>query len=642
MRPVGAGLGTFLLLLAILPVASPQARPMAASARTWSVTPRSNLKPGTPLTFTGHGCSKPGTPSSHLEVALGSNFGLVAHVPVADAAGNWHITTRLTPSPGVYTATFDAGCIDNGGHFAAGGSKLVFTYATKLVVTYVAGVDLMAFPLRVREDLFVRDTLGFFTYPKRAGKAAPPSNFIATVAWGDGIRSNAEVVAAPAVLGKASSTSAAYELKGGHRYDKPGSATMTVRVTPDGGSAVSAEATVNVDANHASAFFVANPPSPGRKGIGLFIPEEARPGQPAIVSRRWQFGDGEHDVVDTPTTQSQYNALLSSLVANPGNHGLRQLGIALGILPKDTNDLFGPTSEHVRQVAQVWQAYFPSHVVPHLFDYFGKFTVRQTVIDSSGKPKPPNTFDRLMVVPFGCPPWGGPLSGLFQGYSICDTFNGIATQFGPHRKADYVIFDLTGSLGKLPARFGDLARALNFGGGVALIRTAPLNGSSSQATYLTIHLGAGVGFTLQHQAVGSGWLGPPDPGDTPSSADVRRFVNGLKIDGGGEVRGRIAGQNLGLGFNAVYNQGTGQAGEEIFKGGTAVGAHSGVSCSWPLSDVGPGVRDTLNTLYATWSDPNGNPGAGTLAPLDGVPAALEATGIDLAEAAVNALKACAS
>ncbi len=632
MRLGGVTLRVFVLTVAMIPVASASARP---AARTWSVTPRSNVQLGAPLTFTGTGCSKPGTPSSHLEIALGSNFGLVAHVPVADAAGNWRITTRVTPSPGHYEAIFDAGCIDNGGHFAAGGSKAVFVYSTKLTVTYVAGVELSAFPIRALDDHFVRDTLGFFTYPRRAGRSDPPSNFVATVAWGDGITSNAQVVIAPPALNGASPSSGAYELLGGHSYSKPQATTMTVKVTPAGGTTVSSRATVNVDPNHASPVFQANPPSLSQKEIGLMIPEEVRPDQPDVVARRWHFGDAasDVDVVDSAQTRPRYAATLNALVTQPDNAGARAQGVALGILPRDANDLIGGlTGGEVRQVAQVWQAYWPSHVVPHLYDYRGQFSVRQTVTD---KKNTSTSFDRTMNISFGCPPWGGPLAGLFRGYTLCNTFDGIATQFGPHRHADYTIYDFSKGLGQLGS-------ALKFGGGVSLIITPGVLKGFGDAAYLTIHLGAGVGVSLGHTVVGRGWVGPPDQEHHPSTFDIRRFVDGVKIDGGGDVRFVLAGQNLGLGFNAVYNVGTGQAGEETFTGGTAFAAHIGISCSWPLSHVGPGVLATLKSLYSDWANPDNNPALSTLAPLDDIPSKLTASGFDLGEAAISALKACAS
>ena len=117
---------------------------------------------------------------------IDTNFGLLGYVPVA-ANGTWRLTSRISPSPGQFLMVLHASCFDDGGHVATAGAKLVFRYPQVLAVRYAGGLALRVFPLREVEDKPLDSKpVAFFTYPSASGAVTPPSQFVATVNWGDG------------------------------------------------------------------------------------------------------------------------------------------------------------------------------------------------------------------------------------------------------------------------------------------------------------------------------------------------------------------------------------------------------------------------------------------------------------------------
>ena len=562
------------------------------AGRSWSVSPASDVEPGSTLLVSGMGCAKAGTPSGNLEVVVNSSLGLLGYARVS-ADGSWHLTSAAISLPGgLYVLSLTAGCLDDGGSLASSSATTVFAYKPTRDVTFAGALALAAFPLQAIVGRRVADAIGFFSFPLRDGAAVAPSQFSATVGWGDGASGLARIVAAPAALTSALPNASGYLVEGAHTYRSAlAEGRLTLTVHPLRAGAVHASAFVLALPVHPVAFFVANPPAGVQDGISLMMPSATQPGQQSIVQHRWRFLDDYNPVVDDAQTAPVYAQTIAGLASDPGNAGYRTQGVALGILPTDANSLIGGLSDDsIRQVANVWKAYWPSHIVPHLYDEYGAAGVELTTVDSGGQA---TSFQRNVAISRDCLKWGGPLSGLFGGFTVCDTYNGIATQFGPHRPADWVSLDISDKL-------GGVGKALKFGNGVSLVVTRAALQNPNAGVFLSLHLDAGVGISLGG-SLGLGWVGPPDPNNTPADpSSINSFVNGLTVDGGFAVQVGIGQANLGLGFDAIYSPSVALAGEEIFRGASGASASVGASCSWPISDLPPAALTVLTNALRNW------------------------------------------
>ncbi len=437
-----------------------------------------------------------------------------------------------------------------------------------------------------------------------------PSDLSATIDWGDGVISAGTVVAAPPAIQSAVGAGAfAFVVQGTNTYYSDLNSTFSVNIQGPGTDSGSGSAPVIIDPLKPTAFFTANPTNPVQDGIGLFVPEAAQPGQLPIVSYKWQILDG-NPVIDSPSTDPIYESVLSQLQQDPGNGILRTQAIALGILPTDANGgpfgIGGLSADQVRQVVGVWQAYFPYHIVPHLFDFYGAVGVGLTVVDKAGHQS--SQYTQNYSVSRDCLPWGGPLSKWFGGYTVCDTYNGIAAQFGPKRGPDYLSVSLSG----IPGLSGD---TLGIGFGLSLtviprlLFTDPAN-----AAFVSIQAQVGVGTPGNSLNISQGWLGPPDPNNYPNNAeDIASFVDGTDLFGG--FAAGLFG--LGLGFTALENPSTGQAGEEdsynlTSNPGVSASAGAGATCAFSLGTISSQVAQNLQTFYNGWYQNPGNANNGQL------------------------------
>ncbi|MHB1770660.1 MAG: Ig domain-containing protein, partial [Acidimicrobiales bacterium] len=504
----------------------------------------------------------------HIDSATGS----VAGVPSSDGTSVFSLTATDSTSPVAERAarTFE------------------------IAVTRV--LDVVAYPLSVLRATPVKPDVALVSYPLARGGIAPPaSSFRATVRWGDGARTTASISrSGPVAAGYAGYlvkpiTAHSY----GHLTVSPD--VLTVVVHGPSGMGASAEAPVRVLPTDPTASFVINPVDPQNGGISLFMPQAAIAGQVRITKYVWRFLDNYNPVVDDSHTDGRYKRVISGLIAHPGSSSWRHLGIGLGILPKGAlggiAGIGGMKSVDVRHVAKVWEAYFPAHIVPHYFDSgSGKIGIQLRITDASGAT---STFRENATVTRQCFAWGGVLSRWFGGFTTCDTYNGIASQFEPKRlPPDYVF--LGASKGFAKGAFG-----LSVGAALVITKGILADPVDPRSVYLELFLDGSIGAPSSpggppvDPLVGMGWVGPPDKYQAlvPSPANVDHYVVGLTVN---------AGFSLGVGFNAVYSPGgdTGfRAGEEIMLGaGSALGASYGEACSAPLAFAADQVA-TLQNLY---------------------------------------------
>lgn len=615
-------LAVLLLAALILAVATPSAQ--TASGRSWQVTPSRDLVPGTALRISGQGCLKPGTPTDELVVAVNSSRGLLGYVHVA-ADGSWSLQySSLSPPPGKYAVQLNSVCLVNRG------LSTVFNYSPVLTVTYQVPLNVTAFPVHTMSGRSFSSAVAFFAYPDGPSGPIPPSQFAASVSWGDGkVAGPAQVVSASKLVDKGLVDAEGYFVTASHTYlSAQVGGKLVVTVQPLGRKAARATATVDVWPSHPNAFFVANPAVAVQDAISLMMPAQTAPGQLPVVSRYWLFLDNGNPVQDDPTTRPLYNAAIANLLADPGSTPARLQAIALGILPRDANDLIGGLSDdNVRQVAQVWKAYWPYHIVPHLYDQYGVAGVGYETVDSSGRR---DRFTRNVTIARDCLKWGGPLFGLFGGFTVCDTYNGIATQFGPHRKPDWVSIDVS----KL---FGNVGKA-GFGGGVSLTVTHGVFQDPGQSIFLTVHLNAGLGISLGG-TFAQGWVGPPDPGHATTDDVINSFTSGLTVNGGFSLGASLDGISIGQGFDAIYSPSTGTAGEQNVLNNTGFSATAGISCSWPLQTVPPNLASLLQGFMRKFS--SSPPNAPTVDSAEAsIAAALASSGFDLINSLPDALAQC--
>ena len=375
-------------------------------------------------------------------------------------------------------------------------------------------------------------------------------------------------------------------------------------------------------------------------GISLLIPQVPGPYQRQIKQYQWDFGDnGGFSLYDNSSNDKMIKAVLAALAANPNDSGLRTRAIELAILPNDAaGNVFGLggwTSSEVRQLVGVWQAYFfKYHIVPHAFDYYGTVGVRLTITDRGGQT---SQYVQNYAVSRDCLPWGGPLSSWFHGYTTCDTYNGIAVQFGPHREPDYLTANIS----------PELASIGQFGAGVSLTIVRGVRPTDRPVILVGSQLTAGLGVSFW-ASLNHGWLGPPDPADQPTQADVVSFVSQADILGGGAAQ--YLGTGLGfygaLSLTSTYPPGerlAGQpmAGEEL-PFATALQAGTVLTCSAPLQNVGSGAERLAQSIFNTWGQPAPKPSPTRLgADLQQLLTAIVGTGADVTRTIVRAIRYCA-
>ena len=126
------------VLVLLLGAAAHSARPSRTAGPSWSVSPAKDVQRGQTVTISGTGCVKAGTPSTNLEVAVNTNFGLLGYVNVA-TDGSWQMTTTNSPPNGTDVMQLNAGCLDDGGSFASSSATTVFAYSPTLDVTFASG-----------------------------------------------------------------------------------------------------------------------------------------------------------------------------------------------------------------------------------------------------------------------------------------------------------------------------------------------------------------------------------------------------------------------------------------------------------------------------------------------------------------------
>ena len=465
-----------------------------------------------------------------------------------------------------------------------------------------ATLHLAPYPLNEIVGRSFSGNVALVTFKLTSTPAPPLTSFSATIKWGDGTTSAGTLVKAPANINAVVGTDGiAFLVRGSHRYLNTLNSDYTVAVGGPSHTLASGGAPVAVNTLRPTAFFTANPINPVQDGIGLFVPAPPGPGQGAIASYTWHILDGD-TVVDNSRTRPIYNLVLSQLGQDPGNSALRSTGIQYGILPSDANGGFlgagGLTDDQVRQVVGVWQAYFPSHIVPHLFDAYGNVGVGLTVTDVQGHNS--SEYTQNYSVSRDCQPWGGPLASWFGNLTVCDTYNGIAAQFGPHRPSDYISFGISNILA-IP---GGL---LGLSGGLSLtIIPRLLLSDPAHAAFITPQLSAGVSSPGPNAGVTRGWVGPPGPANYPNDPEtIYNFVEGADLYGGFA----ISGFGLGLGFTAVENPGNGLVGEEnsynlSYGAGLSLGA--GETCSFSLGQLSKRAIKDLSGLYNTWNQQSAN------------------------------------
>ena len=419
-----------------------------------------------------------------------------------------------------------------------------------------------------------------------------------------------------------------YEVIGSHTYSAPRSGRFFVGVRLRTSKKPSlGTAPLVVDPVHPRAAFDVNPSNPQKYGIALLMPHEAEHWQYPIDQWSWKFTNEDYNqVFDNHHNHQLIADAVEKLIASPGDSQVRNRGITLGILPRCVDDLIGCLDNNdIRRLALVWREYWPRDVVPHLFMKTGHPSITLTVSDNPPPGRPPQTSTTTHVVDVtpDCRPWGGPLTKYFGGYTTCDTFNGIKTQFSDHRVADYVSIGASKDAVSLNKLAG--------GGGVAIVITRGVVDNAAGSVFLAVHLEAGVGAPVglpYGGGVTEGWLGPPDLAHHPSGDEINSFAGGSTIS---------AGFNLGLiGWHAIESPTSGQVGEELFHGLTGVSADASISCAWPLPQLGSLLQGRCrDILKLTDKDPSTDDVNHAKSLLAGA-----LTGINLAVPGVNAILAC--
>ncbi len=445
-------------------------------------------------------------------------------------------------------------------------------------------------PLSVPVSKPLTQVIAWLTFPVAVHATA--GRFVASVDWGDGTSSSA-AVSAEAKLDPldsalfAASGRTAFAITASHTYHVLTASQFTVTVRRPGQTDVVGNGRVSVIPVNPTALFLFDPGTPTKNDLTLLVPAQPTGVQRPVAAYRWTFGDGTPTVVDSAQTQPLYQHVISELLAHPDDPFLRAQAEAMNILPPGQGGLpagvLGLSSDQVKQIAGVWQSFYPAHVIPHIYPRTGPVSVTLTVFDTAGAS---NTLTRLVTVSDQCKTWVLPFNLNSAGYTTCDTARGFSTFVdGPKRAPDYWSIDLSSSFGSLAAL--KLAR-IGLSGGIGLVL------ARDGTVYVTVHAegglsagaGGGVGYALT-----KGWEGPWDTTQQPANSEIDGFINGLTYPVSASAQLYVYKAAVTL----ILSPGPpARAGEELLSGkqfsaGASVGITAGVSCSIPIA-----------TLPATW------------------------------------------
>ena len=93
-----------------------------------------------------------------------------------------------------------------------------------------------------------------------------------------------------------------------------------------------------------------------------------------------------------------------------------------------------------------------------------------------------------------------------------------------------------------------------------------LDPTSSGDVFVQVSVTAGIGASVgAPPTITKGWVGSPDPSDTPQDPWINSFVGGFTESGGAGITINVGGIGVGYGFNAVYSPKASplNAGEEV-------------------------------------------------------------------------------
>ncbi len=379
-------------------------------------------------------------------------------------------------------------------------------------------------PLNVPVTKSFTRVVSWFTYP--ASAHAPAADFTATVAWGDRT-SSAGTITADAKLDPvdaaifAAEGRTAFAITATHAYGSLDSTRFTVTVDRHGETSSTATGAVTIVAVNPVALFFFDPGNPTENDLTLLLPTVPSPLQRPIAAYDWSFDDGTPQVKDDPAMRPLYSSVIAKLLADPGDGDARAKAEKLGILPPGQGGgplgVLGLSSDQVKQIAGVWNTYFPEHVTPHIYAKAGPVHVTLTVTDSAGAT---STVTRSVTVGSQCKTWVVPFN---PGYTTCDTVAGFkAFADGPKRGPDYWTIDLSDSFGSLAAL--KLPR-IGLSGGVSLSL------AHDRTVYLTVHAEVGAsasaGLGGPTFTVTKGWEGPWDATQTPPNSEIDGFIKGV-------------------------------------------------------------------------------------------------------------------
>ncbi|HLH66453.1 MAG TPA: hypothetical protein VKV27_12180 [Solirubrobacteraceae bacterium] len=453
-------------------------------------------------------------------------------------------------------STTECVTVDNQGHM----------YATRARSASAGGLVLTPVRISAVAGRPVRQTVAYFVIPGSRRHPVRASDFRASVAWGDG-RSSAAVVRpsgrVPAGF-RGTRRVLMFEVDAAHTYATTAASRATVTVTGPGSGSV--QVPVSVIARDPVARFYSNPVTATARKITLLIPAQPGPGQRAISSYVWNFGDGSQPVQDTPALRGVIMGAVRKLRSHPGSASLRYDAYFLGILPNPSSVQL--TAAGVRQIAKLWLDYFPRHMVPHMYPSSGVFSVSLQITDSAGAS---STESRDVGVEPECVSWSGwgPLNFVARG--TCDTLSGfLAMTAAPNRPPDYEAYSISG------------LKAL----GAA---TVTLTVTRDRSVFVSLAGSLGVQYAALDFSIADGYVGPPGLPrgfPRPTNAQVDSFVDGWTIPVGGFALLRV-----GAGRALVYSPSVDNVGEEISVhfGGFGGGGFVQASCAVDLYHHVPAV-----------------------------------------------------